>query len=83
MGFASAAWGSAHAATTTTDADGNFTLSDVKVGSYMVVAAAKHEGHGRARVSVASSQTSSVDIVVTQGAGGGHGGGHGGGKLNK
>jgi uncharacterized GH25 family protein len=69
-------------ATAMTDSDGKFTMSDVKVGDYVVIAGEKGEGRGRARVAVASGETATVEIQITQGAGAG-GGKVGGGKVAK
>jgi hypothetical protein len=55
-------------ATAMTDSDGKFMLSDVKAGDYMVIAQVKGEGRGRARASVVSGETATVDISVAPGA---------------
>jgi hypothetical protein len=60
-------------ATTMTDSDGKFSITDVKVGDYMVMAMAKREGRGRARASIVSGETATVEIDVTQRTGGGAG----------
>jgi hypothetical protein len=60
-------------ATAMTDSDGKFTMSDVKVGEYVVMAVEKGQGRGRTRISVASGETATVEIQLAQGAGGGKG----------
>ena len=57
-------------ATTMTDADGKFALTDVKVGQYVVMAGVKGEGRGRARATIAAGENATVEIQVTQNAGG-------------
>ena len=53
-------------ATAMTDSDGKFTMSDVKVGEYVVMAAEKGQGRGRMRISVASGETATVEIQLAQ-----------------
>jgi uncharacterized GH25 family protein len=62
-------------ATTTTDSEGKFSINDVKVGDYVVMAGGRGEGRGRAMTSVASGQTANVEIQISANAGGGKGAG--------
>jgi hypothetical protein len=65
-------------ATTTTDSEGKFALSDVKVGDYVIMAGVKGEGRGRAMVSVAAGQAANVEVQISA-----DGGGRGLGKAGK
>ena len=51
-------------AQTTTNAQGEFTLSDVAEGQYAVVARVKGEGLARQRVSVHAGQTANVSLTL-------------------
>lgn len=51
-------------ATATTDADGKFTLNDVNVGDYVVIAGLRGQGRGHEHVAVTAGQTASVEIPV-------------------
>lgn len=70
--------------TTTTDSEGKFTLNDVKVGEYMIVAMVKGEGRGRARASVSAGQTATVEVqMIPRAAGAGKAAKAGAGKAAK
>ncbi len=49
----------------TTDASGNYTLSNVPAGSYIVLAYSSTLGTGRTNVTVADGQTVTADITLT------------------
>jgi hypothetical protein len=51
-------------AQTTTNAQGEFTLSDVAEGQYAVVARLKKEGNARERVTVHAGQTANVTLTL-------------------
>ncbi|HEY7089879.1 MAG TPA: carboxypeptidase-like regulatory domain-containing protein [Tepidisphaeraceae bacterium] len=53
-------------ATATADANGQFSLTDVPPGNYVVAAAIKGQAVGRARVHVSDGQTVSVNIELRE-----------------
>ena len=57
-------------ATATSDADGKYTLSDVPVGDYLVVARQKGVGNAREKVTVKAGETASVDLKLEYKSGG-------------
>ena len=68
-------------ATTMTDSEGKFILNEVKAGDYAIIANEKGEGRGRSRISVVAGQTQTIEVQLTQPAGG-KAGKQGGGKAN-
>ena len=51
-------------ATGTTDSDGKFTLNDVPVGDYVVIANLKGTGSAREKVTVKSGETATVELKL-------------------
>jgi hypothetical protein len=61
----------------TSESDGSFTLADVPVGDYVLMARGKGQGAGQARekVTVKAGETSNVELKLQEGKRAGGGGG--------
>lgn len=51
-------------AETTTDAEGRFSLSNIPVGDYVLVAGIKGQGRGMQKITVSASENASVEIQM-------------------
>jgi hypothetical protein len=69
-------------AETVSDANGNFTFTNIAVGTYVVVSGERGVGMGRARVKVVAGETATVEVNVQPRPQGGQPGGGGRGNRN-